>query len=195
MENIDVETVLKYRNYIQKLPILIKLIDFLDHSKIRICYDTLELSGKAKETLPVEALALLDGQFGDIKVRIFAVKKLSQLTDSQIALFMPQLIQALKYELFHQSPLSEFLLEKALSNTRVVGHVFFWNLKANLSQVNSRERFYLMLERFLMCCGQFKNELFKQNLVNESLIKLSGFVNNKLDVEKVSKKQTVALMH
>lgn len=46
-----------------------------------------------------------------------------------------------------------------------------------------------------MCCGQFKNELFKQNLVNESLIKLSGFVNNKLDVEKVSKKQTVALMH
>ena len=195
MENIDVETVLKYRNYIQKLPILIKLIDFLDHSKIRICYDTLELSGKAKETLPEEALALLDGQFGDIKVRIFAVKKLSQLTDSQIALFMPQLIQALKYELFHQSPLSEFLLEKALSNTRVVGHVFFWNLKANLSQVNSRERFYLMLERFLMCCGQFKNELFKQNLVNESLIKLSGFVNNKLDVEKVSKKQTVALMH
>ena len=76
-----------------------------------------------------------------------------------------------------------------------MGHVFFWNLKANLSQVNSRERFYLMLERFLMCCGQFKNELFKQNLVNESLIKLSGFVNNKLDVEKVSKKQTVALMH
>jgi phosphatidylinositol-4,5-bisphosphate 3-kinase len=105
----------------------------LDHSKIRICYDTLELSGKAKETLPEEALALLDGQFGDIKVRIFAVKKLSQLTDSQIALFMPQLIQALKYELFHQSPLSEFLLEKALNNTRVVGHVFFWNLKANLS--------------------------------------------------------------
>ncbi len=133
MESIDVETVLKYRNYIQKLPILIKLIDFLDHSKIRICYDTLELSGKAKETLPEEALALLDGQFGDIKVRIFAVKKLSQLTDSQIALFMPQLIQALKYELFHQSPLSEFLLEKALNNTRVVGHVFFWNLKANLS--------------------------------------------------------------
>ena len=105
----------------------------MDHSKIRICYDTLELSGKAKETLPEEALALLDGQFGDIKVRIFAVKKLSQLTDSQIALFMPQLIQALKYELFHQSPLSEFLLEKALNNTRVVGHVFFWNLKANLS--------------------------------------------------------------
>lgn len=61
---------------------MIKLIDFCDHSKIRICYETLEISGQAKETLPEEALALLDGQFGDIKVRIFAVKKLTMLNDS-----------------------------------------------------------------------------------------------------------------
>ncbi|MFM7855296.1 MAG: hypothetical protein ACKO96_26060 [Flammeovirgaceae bacterium] len=84
--------------------------------------------------MPEEALALLDGQFGDIKVRIFAVKKLTMLTDSKIALLMPQLVQALKYELFHSSPLAEFLLEKSLNNTRVVGHAFFWQLKANLEQ-------------------------------------------------------------
>jgi hypothetical protein len=42
--------------------------------------------------MPEEALALLDGQFGDIKVRIFAVKKLTMLTDSKIALLMPQLV-------------------------------------------------------------------------------------------------------
>ena len=41
MNEIDVDTVLRYRSYIQKLPILIKLIDFTDHSKIRICYETL----------------------------------------------------------------------------------------------------------------------------------------------------------
>jgi hypothetical protein len=45
---------------------------------------------------------------------------------------MPQLVQALKYELFHHSPLAEFLLEKALKNLRVVGHAFYWALKANL---------------------------------------------------------------
>ena len=89
MNEIDVDTVLKYRSYIQKLPILIKLIDFCDHSKIRICYETLDMSSQAKETLAEEALALLDGQFGDIKVRIHAVKKLSMLTDSQIALLCP----------------------------------------------------------------------------------------------------------
>ena len=61
LNGINVETVLKYKNYIQKLPILIKLIDFCDHSKIRICYETLDVSGQAKDTLPEEALSLLDG--------------------------------------------------------------------------------------------------------------------------------------
>jgi len=83
---------LEYRNYIHKMPIFIRLIDFTDHEKIGICYDTLDGSGLAKDMLPEESLALLDGLFGDIKVRIFAVKKLSMLNDSQIALFMPQLI-------------------------------------------------------------------------------------------------------
>ena len=85
---------------------------------------------------PEEALALLDGQFGDFRVRIFAVEKLASLKDSAISLFMPQLVQALKYELWHKSPLSEFLLEKALQNTRVIGHTLFWCLKANLDNPN-----------------------------------------------------------
>jgi hypothetical protein len=39
--------------------------------------------------IPEEALALLDGYYGDLNVRIFAVKKLSLLTDTNIALLMP----------------------------------------------------------------------------------------------------------
>ena len=80
--DLQVDKVLEYRNYIHKMPILIRLIDFTDHNKIGICYDTLDGSGLAKDMLPEESLALLDGQFGDIKVRIFAVKKLSMLNDS-----------------------------------------------------------------------------------------------------------------
>jgi hypothetical protein len=129
---IDIATVLGYKDYIEKLPILVKMIDFTNAEHVRICYDTLNKSKQADRTSPEEALALLDGQFGDINVRIFAVKKLSLLEDSQIALVMPQLVQALKYELFHFSPLAEFLLEKALQNTRVIGHAFFWAVRANL---------------------------------------------------------------
>jgi len=42
---IDIETVLNFKNYIEKLPILFKLIDFTNCSHVRICYDTLEKSG------------------------------------------------------------------------------------------------------------------------------------------------------
>jgi hypothetical protein len=59
--NFNVETALQYRNYIHKLPIFIRLIDFTDHKKIRTCYETLDGSGLAKDMLPEEALALLDG--------------------------------------------------------------------------------------------------------------------------------------
>ena len=81
-KSINVETVLEYRDYIHKLPIFIKLIDFTEHEQIRKCYDTLDSSGLAKDMLPEESLALLDGLYGDIKVRMFAVKKLSMLTDT-----------------------------------------------------------------------------------------------------------------
>lgn len=77
----------------------------------------------------------------------------------------------------------------------MVGHAFFWQLRANLYQPSSRERFYLLLERFLMCCGQFKNELFKQCLVDKALIRLSDFVEQKMEIEKESLKKTVELMH
>jgi phosphatidylinositol-4,5-bisphosphate 3-kinase/phosphatidylinositol-4-phosphate 3-kinase len=75
--------------------------------------------------------------------------------------------------LFHHSPLAEFLLEKAIANTRVVGHAFFWCLKANLnnpSELACQERFFLIIERFLMTSGQFSNELFTQNLTNDAFI-------------------------
>ena len=42
---IDIETVLSFKNYIEKLPILIKLIDFTNNEHVRICYETLEKSG------------------------------------------------------------------------------------------------------------------------------------------------------
>ena len=59
----------------------------------------------------------------------------------------------------------------------------------------SYERFFLILERFLMCCGQYKNELLKQHKVNSQLVEISTLVERKLDVEKVSKKETIEIMH
>lgn len=134
------------------------------------CYNYLEKADIANKLKPEEALALLDSQFGDEKVRLFAVKKLSKLDDYMIALYMPQLVQSLKSELYHRSPLSEFLLERSIRNTGVVGHALFWTLKSSLHSKLSYERLYLILERFLMCCGSFKNNLFIQTLASREMV-------------------------
>lgn len=144
----------------------IRSIDFTNQLETANCYDFIQTSDQARHCKPEDALALLDAEFGDERIRMFAVTKLSFLNDTYLSLYIPQLVQALKYEIHHKSPLSEFLLERSLQNTRVVGHAFFWSLRAGLYEHRSYERFYLILERFLLCCGKFKNELFRQNAVN-----------------------------
>jgi hypothetical protein len=57
------------------------------------------------------------------------------------------------------------------------------------------ERYFLILERFLMSCGQFKNDLFKQHLVNESLVKLSSYVNKQFEDKEASKDLVKGRMH
>ena len=72
-KTIDVKQVIEHNNYIYKLPVFIRLIDFTNPVQVEKCYDTLDSSALAKDMLPEEALALLDGEFGDFRVRIFAV--------------------------------------------------------------------------------------------------------------------------
>eukprot|EP00347_Sterkiella_histriomuscorum_P020724 403336721 len=169
------ELIIKNKKYVDILPSFVKAVDFTNQDQLIVCYNYLDKSQRAKDLKPEEALALLDSKFGDEKVRLFAVQKLTELDDYTIALYMPQLIQALKSELYHQSYLSEFLLERAIRNTGVIGHTFFWTLKASLHDSKSFERFYLIMERFLMCCGRFKFTLYNQNLMNKALKEVSHF--------------------
>ncbi len=150
----------KHRHYIDVVPAFIKAVNFTDQNQVRTCYEFLETSEKSKNMKPEEALALLGPQFGDERIRLFALSKISQLDDHVLALYMPQLVQSLKYELFHDSILSAFLLERAIKNTSVIGQAFFWSVKASLHSKASFERLYLILERFLMVCGNFKYRLY-----------------------------------
>lgn len=118
---------------------------------------------------PEEAICLLDAKYPDEQVRKYAVERISHLSDDDIALYMLQFTQALIYEEQHFSPLSDMLIERALKNPYVVGQSFFWALKSNLYLKTSYERFYLLLESFLMLCGKFRNELLIQIQVNKGL--------------------------
>jgi len=49
------------------------------------------------------------------------------LSNDQLIDFLPQLVQAVKHETYDNSPLTEFLLEKALSSP-TIAHNLYWFL-------------------------------------------------------------------
>ena len=62
-------------------------------------------------------------------------------------------LQALKFELHHDSALARFLLRRALHNKRI-GHFFFWYLRGELNNPLYALRCGVILESYLMGCGE-----------------------------------------
>jgi hypothetical protein len=96
--------------------------------------------------VPQQALQLLDRRFMDPKVRAFAVHCLEELEDEELALYMLQLCQQLKFENHADSALSRFLLRRSLANKRLIGHIFFWQLQSEVQNVDVRQRFVILLQ-------------------------------------------------
>eukprot|EP00004_Rigifila_ramosa_P017471 TRINITY_DN425_c0_g1_i10.p1 TRINITY_DN425_c0_g1~~TRINITY_DN425_c0_g1_i10.p1 ORF type:complete len:1044 (-),score=266.38 TRINITY_DN425_c0_g1_i10:39-3170(-) len=102
---------------------------------------------------PAAALELLDAKFADLHVRAYAVRCLQRLPDWELSHYLLQLVQVLKFEPYHHSPLARFLLCRALCNRVEIGHPFFWLLRADLHMPELSERFTLFLEAYLRGCG------------------------------------------
>jgi phosphatidylinositol-4,5-bisphosphate 3-kinase len=100
---------------------------------------------------PAVGLELLSWKFADEIVRSFAVSLLEGLSDGDVANYLLQLVNVVKYELCHDSPLAGFLLRRGLLNKTVVGHPLYWLLKSEMS--TAAERLGVILEAFLRGCG------------------------------------------
>ena len=124
---------------------------------------------------PLESLELLDAQITDAVVRRFAVDALYRVSDDELSDFLIQLVQALKNENYHDSPLARFLIQRAL-RTRRLGHVFFWCLKAEMHVPEVQSRFSLYLEAYLRGCGQHRDELLKQVQLTQSLVEAAVYI-------------------
>ena len=133
---------------------------------------------------PEESLALIDADYGDPYVRMYATKAIAKMNDSELAHYMMQIIQALKYEVHHKSSLSEMILERALKNPRIVGQSFYWQLRTSMYDKTTFERLFLQCERFLMLCGKFKNDLYNQHFVNQRLVQLNIDLTTEYEAQK-----------
>lgn len=133
---------------------------------------------------PLNAITLLGKNFSDPKIRTFAVRALNCLSDEGIQEVLLQLVQSLKHEHCHDSSLARFLIVRALFNQTQIGHSFFWHLKANLHDINYRERYLVVMDIYLRHCSKFRLELFVQNEFYNNLITIAQDLKKLKDASK-----------
>ena len=117
-----------------------------------------------------EAIELIGPNVSDPLIRGFGVSMLSKLSDAKFLVYLPQLVQALKFELNHDSDLATLLIQRAFRNRHRIGHYFFWQLKAEMHSPAIAERYGLMLESYLRGCGSHRKELLTQVKVIDMLV-------------------------
>eukprot|EP01130_Rhizamoeba_saxonica_P010706 TRINITY_DN4411_c0_g1_i1.p1 TRINITY_DN4411_c0_g1~~TRINITY_DN4411_c0_g1_i1.p1 ORF type:complete len:458 (-),score=88.02 TRINITY_DN4411_c0_g1_i1:99-1472(-) len=116
----------------------------------------------------------------DSRVRELAVNIISELSTEDLMDILLQLIQVLKYEPYHNSPLARFLVKKAIEN-RTVAHYFFWCLKSELHIEETQKRFSLLLESYLRGCPYHSDALQKQEMIQSQFIRIANHVKSMIE--------------
>ncbi|KAH0623997.1 hypothetical protein JD844_007246 [Phrynosoma platyrhinos] len=141
---------------------------------------------------PREALELLDFNYPDQYVREYAVSCLRQMSDEELAQYLLQLVQVLKYEPFLDCALSRFLLEKAMANRRI-GQMLFWHLRSEVHIPAISVQFGVILEAY--CRGSIAHMKVLSKQV-EALNKMKTLNNLiKLNAMKQSRAKGKEAMH
>lgn len=117
----------------------------------------------------VEYLELLDIAFADPVVREFVVRQLNKLNDIDFDQYMLQMVQCLKYESYHDSPLARLLLRRALKSPFKVGHNLYWLLRSEMHNSDVAVRYGLILKVYVSKCGPHRIHLKRQIEVNDAI--------------------------
>ena len=114
-------------------------------------------------------LELLDAKFADEQVRAFAVSNIEKFSDAEISTYLLQLVQVLKYEPHHASPIAFFILKRALKNNNQIGQMLYWLLKSEMHDKTIYERYGVILEVYLRQSKGHRAEIKKQGALLEKL--------------------------
>ena len=162
----------------EALSALLLAVDWLNASHVAEVYRLLFVWENLE---PLLAIQLLDYRFPDPRIRAYAVHCLRFLDDNELRKYLLQLTQTLKFEPFHDSALARFLLRRALKRPTLIGHIFFWFLKAEMHIDVVRERFGVILDLYLRHSTTHRLALGHQSLVMKRL---------EMVAEKVKKRET-----
>jgi len=154
------------------LPKCLAAVDWKTNDDAHLVVDMLRLW---KPLSPEDALVLLDCGFADATTRSHAVRLMKTLTNEKLLMYLLQLVQVLKYELYLDCDLARFLLERAVENRRV-GHFFFWYLRSEMHRPEAKIRYGLLLEAYCQGCSGHMQELKLQVTAMNELLKIADSI-------------------
>ena len=133
-----------------------------------------------KPLTPTLSLELLKANFPDNTVRHLAVSWLDSIGDDELCDYLPQLVQGLKFENYHNSALARFLIKHALTNPRIA-HYLFWHLKYYTADAQFGQRFQIVLGGLLSICGAcMRDQLSRQ----DQMVQLLGEMTKRVKETK-----------
>ncbi|CAL1535121.1 unnamed protein product [Lymnaea stagnalis] len=178
----EYDTLWRYRHYMTEYPSLLPRIlqaaQSWDWASLPEIYSLLR---SWKPLHPMQAFELLLPEFPDLRVRQFAADSLNKISSDDLVDFLPQMIQGLKFESYHNSPLAKLLLEQACKSPRFA-HQFFWLLKGAAAQdATFKRRYELMFVALASVAGDALYQEFKKQ---EELVKVMTSVAEKVKAAK-----------
>ncbi|XP_022083711.1 phosphatidylinositol 4-phosphate 3-kinase C2 domain-containing subunit beta-like isoform X2 [Acanthaster planci] len=139
-----------------------------------------------KPVKPIQTLQLLHPRFADREVRRTAVKWMQSISDDELCDYLPQLVQALKYESYHDSALARFLIERSIQSIRV-SHFLYWCLKDSLREHQYKQRIEMILGALLSICSKGLRQQFRlQEALIENLNTIAEQVKGAKDASRMS---------
>ncbi|KAI6177250.1 Phosphatidylinositol 3-and 4-kinase [Aphelenchoides bicaudatus] len=161
------------RAYLTKLPLTLPLVlvsafawDSVSVSNVYVLLDVWA------DLAPEDALELLLPCFSDQRVRAKALEWIGKGTSAQLINFIPQILEALRYEQYEDSAIAKFLLHQACKN-RSYAFELYWQLNQRLvvaDELRFRLRYKLIQDQLLeLNIPGFKNDLSYQHVFLDKL--------------------------
>ncbi|XP_040291232.1 phosphatidylinositol 4-phosphate 3-kinase C2 domain-containing subunit gamma isoform X1 [Bufo bufo] len=186
LSEVDKQCLWYYRQCRQKpaniLPLILGSTPSWDPASVSAMYRVLDdwtFSG------PLEALGLLSPCFADEKVRTMACQQLERLSSDELLMFLPQLVQAVKFEWHLDNALVRLLLDRSLQSIQVA-HRLYWLLTDASTESHYRGLYQRLLDAVEQCVGRALNDQFSRQ---QRLMKILKDVAEKVKNSPEDKRQ------
>ncbi|KAG5438334.1 hypothetical protein PCANB_002822 [Pneumocystis canis] len=192
----------KFRYYLTRerkaLVKFLKAVVWTDVIEVKQVYDLLALWTEIDID---DALELLGPEFRDNVVRCYAVNRLKKADDSDLMLYLLQLVQALRFEDSmsemsktddHSSSLAHFLIERAVKN-EILGINFYWYLTVECEDKIGGKLFFEIAYQFTVSLIEVPNGLIRRNTLKRQAELLASilFISKEIRSTKESRPKKI----